>query len=125
MSQHSSPGMKSGRSPPGRRPIRSPTLTEGAALRTERHAALDRSRAELGEQGIVGHGLGRLILLIARQSAHTAKVAQDAAVDDGRDRDDVLVRRRNSFVEGRWRERTLAREHAVQHQRSFREIGHA
>lgn len=43
-------------------------------------------------------------------------------MDDGRDRDDVLVRQRLSFVEGRRRERLLAREHAVPHQRMEMEV---
>jgi hypothetical protein len=54
-------------------------LDRGAALWTECHATLNRSRAELGEQGLVGLGLRRLVVLIEREPAEAPEVAQDAA----------------------------------------------
>ena len=92
-------------------------LDPGATPWTECHATLDGSCAELGEQRLVGLGPRRLILLLAREPAEAAEVAQDAAVEDGVDLDDVLVGERRGFMEDGRRERILARVDAVDHER--------
>ena len=111
MSQHSSPSMKRGRTSSW-----TPTqpLDRPAALRPERDATLDRGRAELGEERLVGLGRIGIIVLRARDPAAALEVAQDATVQEGGELDDVLIGQWGSFVEDRPCQRMGARVDAVE-----------
>ena len=66
-------------------------LDRPAAVRPERDSTLDRGRAELGEERLVGLGRIGIIVLRARDPAAALEVAQDATVQNGCELDDVLI----------------------------------
>ena len=89
-------------------------LDRPAAVRPERDSTLDRGRAELGEERLVGLGRIGIIVLRARNPAAALQVAQDATVQDGCELDDVLIGQRRCFVKDRASQRIGARVDAVQ-----------
>jgi hypothetical protein len=91
-------------------------LDAGCGLLSDGHPALHRGGVQLGEQRLVGLKLF-FVVLGPRKPAAAHEVAQDAAVESGRELDHVLVGERLGRAEDRPAERARARVDSVEHQR--------